>query len=347
MFGVIAVRAEGEISIVLTFTGDCTLGSTDRRRGKDDSFDAFIGKFGYGWPFARVRDFFAEDDVTVINLENVFYDSTYGRVKKTYNFRGPTDFARILPEGSVELAYLGNNHIMDYGAPGMRRTIEALEEQGVGWCFSSREKSGYFVFEKEGVKVGFAGAYISYWGTNSVRMAATFQQMRDEGCDAIVGIIHGGAEYSPKRAKRQENMAAWMVRNGASLVIGHHPHVVQGVDRIGEATVIYSLGNFSFGGNKDLRADKALVARAVLQFDGKGEYLGHQVNLIPISPSGALTYNNYQPVFLSGERALETMKLVQNDTDFLLEPYQEGIGALQPFVPAQMPGNSYQVIQGD
>jgi poly-gamma-glutamate capsule biosynthesis protein CapA/YwtB (metallophosphatase superfamily) len=334
LFGVLAAQTEGEKSIVLTFTGDCTLGSEDRLRSKADSFDAFVGNLGYGWPFARVKDFFAEDDVTVINLENVFHNSTDGKIKKTYNFRGPTAFARILTEGSIELAYLGNNHIMDYGTLGMRSTIQSLEEQGIGWCFNSWQKSGYFIFEKEGIKIGFAGAYLSYWGANSDKMATTFRQMRNEGCNAIVGIIHGGVEYSPKRVKRQENMAAWMVRNGASLVIGHHPHVVQGVEKIGNASVIYSLGNFSFGGNKDLRADKALIARVVLTFTSEGEYLGHQVNLIPVSPSGALTYNNYQPVFLSGERALKTMELVQNDTDFPLAPFLEGIGALQPFVPA-------------
>ncbi len=84
-----------------------------------------------------------------------------------------------------------------------------------------------------------------------------------------------------------------------------------------------------------MRADKAIIARVEMRFDAQKNYLGHQVNLIPISPSGSSEYNNYQPVFLTGEEALAAMELVQYDTGFTLAPYQEGIGALQPFVPAQ------------
>lgn len=334
LFTLLTAGADGGTSVLLTFTGDCTIGGEDRLQFKDYSFHGYVKRYGYGYPFANVQDYFEQDDLTVINLENVLYDSEDGRASKTFNFRGPTDFVRVLQEGSVELAYLGNNHTLDYGPPGMRSTVGALESHGIGWFGSSQAVTGTHIFEKDGVKVGFAGAYAPYWHTGQEELAQVFLGLQEAGCSAIVGVIHAGAEYSPYRDKRQQSMAAWMVEHGASVVIGHHPHVIQGVDVIGDASVVYSLGNFAFGGNKDLKATLALLARVELRFDGKGEYLGHQLNLVPVGPSGTLEYNNYQPVFLSGRDALKAMALAQRDTAFPLDPFREGVGALQPFIPA-------------
>lgn len=335
LFSLVFSTAFGEgTDIVLTFTGDCTLGSEDRLKDKPDSFYQFIKEYGFEYPFANMKDLFSKDDVTVINLENVFTDSANSKAKKTYNFRSPQEFARILPEGSVELAFLGNNHILDYGKQGLQSTIMSLENEGVSWCANIQEATSSYIYEKNGIKIGFAGSYISYWTVNADKLNKTFNDLREAGCDAIVGIMHGGVEYSSFHDRLQERMANWMVRHGANMVIGHHPHVVQGVELIGEASVVYSLGNFSFGGNAQLRATKAFIAQVTLRFGEDKTYLGHQLNLIPVCPSGTLEYNNYQPVFLFGEDASKTIALAQRDTKFPLEPYVDGIGALQLFVPA-------------
>ncbi len=96
------------------------------------------------------------------------------------------------------------------------------------------------------------------------------------------------------------------------------------------ASVIYSLGNFSFGGNAQLRATQALIAQITLRFSREKGYLGHQVNLIPVSPSGTLEYNNFQPVVLYGDEARAVMEKVQHDTPFKLAPYIEGRGPSSP-----------------
>ncbi len=334
------VMEEGEV-ITLSFTGDCTLGSADNLWERDYSFVYAVKNQGYGYPFLNVKDFFAKDDLTIVNLENVFYDKTNNKAKKNYVFRAPTDFAKILTEGNVELAFLGNNHMLDYGAPGMNSTIDALMAEGIAYFGSNDAQALTYVYEKNGIKIGFIGSVHSYFYRKKDEFSASMQSLKDAGCQVIIGIVHDGTEYSYTRNKAQQSMANWLVKNGAHLVIGHHPHVVQGLDRTASATVVYSLGNFSFGGNHRLdilrrpgkRADRALIARVELSFDKQGAYMGHQVNLIPVSPSGVSEYNNYQPVFLSGEEALKTMELVQNDTDFELAPYIEGVGAIQPFVP--------------
>ncbi|MDD4079797.1 MAG: CapA family protein [Eubacteriales bacterium] len=331
-------KAGGDVvEVVVTLAGDSTLGSEEHIRRNLLSFDSFIAARGYDYPFKKVQSIFAGDDVTVINLEGVFYNHSANRAEKTYNFRGPTDFARILPAGSVEAVFVGNNHIIDYGIQGFRSTIAALEEVSVPWFAATNMLSNTWILEKGGFKVGFTGAYNATFGGFRDQMVKDLQTLKDAGCDAIVAVMHAGAEYSPVRVKSQERLAKWYVENGASVVVGHHPHVVQGMDIIGGVSVVYSLGNFSFGGNAQLRATQALLAQVTLRFSREEGYLGHQVNLIPVSPSGTADYNNYQPVILRGDAARAVIELAQRDTPFELAPYVEGVGALQPFVPAPEP----------
>lgn len=341
MFVSIPARVEEGFSILLTFTGDCTLGSEEWLKGTEFSFDRYVERFGLGYPFENFRDFFEQDDLTVVNLESVLYDLKDNKAVKNYNFRGPVSFAGILTEGSVEAVFLANNHILDYGLPGYHSTVSALEKAGVAWFGSTSAGERSFIFEKNGVKIGFLGTFYSYWGRKPLDFNQTMEELWAAGCQVVIGVTHDGIEYASRRNWRQEDMARWYVRRGATLVIGHHPHLPQGMDVMGEASILYSLGNFSFGGNKDLdisrrpgvRADRALVARVELRFDAGKNYLGHQVTLIPVSPSGTAAYNDYRPVFLGGEEARDTMRRVQNDTPFTLAPYVEGVGAVQPFLP--------------
>lgn len=327
-------------SIILTFTGDCTLGNVENLMRQPYSFVNVIREKGFDYPFAKVQELFTTDDLTIINLENVFYDEAKGKANKNYNFRSPTEFAQILPKGSVELAFIGNNHIMDYGEKGLRSTLDALTAQNVPWFGSIPVAPSTYIYEKEGIKVGFVGTYPAYFFTHTEDMRASMQALKEAGCEVIIAILHAGTEYSWTRDRTQGRIAKWFVNYGADLVIGHHPHIPQGMDIIGHASVLYSLGNFSFGGNHKMtvsrrankRADRALIARVELNFDDNKQYMGHQINLIPVSPSGEYDHNNYQPVLLSGDAAEEALAMVQKDTAFQLAPFVEGLGALQPFV---------------
>ncbi|HHT07445.1 MAG: CapA family protein [Christensenellales bacterium] len=335
----VSLAKEGS-SIVLTFTGDCTLGNEERLNYQPYSFVGVVKEQGFDYPFAKVKELFESDDLTIINLENVFCDTCNGKASKTYNFKSPTSFAEILPKGSVELAFIGNNHILDYGSQGLNSTLKALKDQGVPWFGSVYDNPFHYIYEKDGVKIGFFGTLPTYFMLHRDEAAATMATLKEAGCEVIIGVMHAGTEYSGMRDRMQVRMANWMVKNGADLVIGHHPHIPQGMDILGHASVLYSLGNFSFGGNHkmtvsrrgNMRADKALIARVELKFDADKKYLGHQVNLIPVSPSGEYDTNNYQPVLLTGEDAEKTMQMVQRDTPFELKPYVEGVGALQDFV---------------
>lgn len=320
--------------ILITFAGDCTLGSEERTRFSEASFDSHIARYGMAYPFAKLAPLFSTDDLTVINLEGVFSDSESGRVQKTYNFRGPAAFAQILPVGGVELAFLGNNHSMDYGMAGFESTVTALEESGTAWFGSTPHSFKTHIFEKHGVRIGFTGAYIGFWVNNRPQLRATFEELRAAGCQVIVACMHGGVEYDPLHDKQQERMAAWFIKNGADLVVGHHPHVLQGIGIMDGRMVIYSLGNLSFGGNAKLRSRHTALAQLSFSFDASGKWLGYRLNLIPAKVSGADDYNDYQPALLSGKEATQALALIQKDTRFTLRPFVEGVGALQDFIPA-------------
>ena len=153
----------------------------------------------------------------------------------------------------------------------------------------------------------------------------------------IVASIHCGGEYQKKHADMQERYEKLCKSMGANLVIGNHPHVPQGIHVADGVTCLYSLGNFTFGGNtgvdEQLSVIQSYVAQFDLYFDGD-TYLGHQLTIWPIHISGTTPENNYQPVLVSGAEAEKVMKLIQNDCGKLkLNPYVDGQGAVQDFVP--------------
>ena len=339
--------------IVISFTGDCTLGCTPIERGLPTGFESCIETNGYEYPFANVRDIFLQDDLTVINLEGVFYDSDQNLVKKAYNFRAPTSYARILPLSGIEAASFANNHVLDYSAQGQFSTMEALEAQGTAWFGTNEYADKTFIFEKDGVKIGFVAAYISDWmnAETGVRdkLAADCQALRDAGCAVIIGCMHGGVEYSCFHEKDsisayQEKFANALIRYGADIVVGHHPHTIQGITVDGGRTILWSLGNFCFGGNSQIRQNglgesviSTLIAQFTLSFDDRGTYLGHQLNIIPCHTSGSKDRNDYQPCPVTGKDAEAVLRAIQRDTtprSLKLKPYVEGVGAIQEFVPA-------------
>ena len=329
-----ASDAAAEIQIKMTFVGDCTLGSEEHERAKDTSFDSYVNNYGYDYPFSGVYDIISNDDLTVANLEGVFYNYEANKVSKTYNFRAPTEFAQILPLSSVELVAVANNHTEDYGAPGMLSTVAALNEVGTPWFGTTAYADSVYVYEKDGIKIGFVAVYASQWASLKTQLSDDIAKLKQMGCNAIVGVMHAGTEYDSYRDAGQTSLANYYINNGCCLVVGHHPHVIQGVDVIGGSTVLYSLGNFVFGGNKAMRALYTMLAQVTFSFDDDGTYLGHTLNIIPAQYSGYADYNNYCPVPVEGSAAETVIGMIQRDSNIHLNPYVEGVGAVQEFVPA-------------
>lgn len=341
-----AVPAGAEKTVTLTFAGDVTLGGEEKTRGNPNSFDSYAAREGYGWFFRNMKDMFTSDDLTLVNLEGVLSDFPWGEnTSKNFRFRGPADFARILTESGIEACAISNNHIMDYGKKGYENTKAALDAAGVLYC-GNRD---YFILEKDGIRIAFFALGSIYFSRNRKYAASTIASLREEGVNAVVCSFHAGQEYMPKRRSRdQEQYARIAVTEwGADVVVMHHPHVLQGVEILDGRYVFYSLGNFCFGGNMNIRSQEnnpyvrtleSAVVQMDLRFSDTGEYLGQSGRIYPcyISSSAAkvLDPNDFQPKFVSGDEALGVIERIQADTAFDLGVLDEEEGCIRlPFQP--------------
>ena len=213
--------------------------------------------------------------------------------------------------------------------------MKALEETGQNWFAVTDEGIKTWIYEKNGVKIGFTGANITYYARRPDMLIKSFEQLREAGCAFIVGVMHGGEEYGPGPNSSIGRFARFLVDQGAGLVIGHHPHVLHGIEIYNGASIVYSLGNFAFGGNAKIRERRTMIAQAFLRFDEDGRYTEHQLNLLPAYVSGVEEYNNYQPVLAGGTQAQASIDLVDSLSEMKLAPYEEGKGALQAPVKAR------------
>lgn len=272
---------------LLTFAGDCTLGSDRRLYYAPSGFVQLVGE-DYGYPFRNVVSWFESDDFTMVNLEGVFADGGYP-VNKTYTFRGPTAFTAILTENSVEAVNLVNNHTRDYGTDGYASTCQSLEAAGVPYV----AKDGPMIWQTEnGLTIGVYGLSYEMQTPPMEEVAATLREM---GAELLILSMHWGSEYSYVAHDYQKELAHQAIDAGIDIVYGHHPHVLQPMEEYGDGIIYYSLGNFSFGGNHDPRdLDSVIIRQEVIrQPDGSLE-LGECVT-IPVSISSEPPYNNFQP----------------------------------------------------
>lgn len=327
----LAGSANADRVVTLSFAGDCTIGSEEARRTQEDSLHAYAEKYGYDYFFANFRDLFEADDCTVINLEGVLADSMNGeKTSKRYRFRGPADFTGILKAGSVEMAGLANNHTADYGARGMESTKKALEDAGIGWA----RAMDYYMLEKDGIHIAIFSMDYALSNTIGDRLRKKMTDMKAAGeADAIVVLFHNGNEYDPKHNSVQESRGKSFVEAGADLIIMHHSHVVQGVRILNNRSIFYSLGNFVFGGNREIKSVYyprdggreptslyCLVVQAKLYFDDDGNYTGQQMILYPAYTSSAAPVNNYQPVRITADQAEAVLEAMQYDTPDVMLP---------------------------
>ena len=345
-----AAGAAAEKNVVMTFTGDCTLGideKTRRTEADPTAFDGYAEKYGYDYFFANFREMFEKDDLTVINFEGVLSDSNQGkRPKKTYCFRGPTDYVKIVTGSFIEAAGLANNHIADFGKQGEASTKETLEAAGVAWFQNFK----YYIFEKDGIKIALFAMENKVVYNEFDKLKKKIQSLKDSGeANAVVICWHTGLEYRGGHETNTERTAQALIKYGADLIIIHHPHVLQGINVTNNRCIFYSLGNFVFGGNNKIREEKYLIDKTVtslysmvvqvkMTFSDEGSYLGQQATIYPIYTSSAAPMNNFQPYRVNAEDAVPIREALQRDTPFELPEIttdEEGLSRIEiTYLPA-------------
>ena len=286
------------VSITISAAGDCTLG-TDEYFDPSTSLNAYYDSNGPAYFFQNVKSIFEADDLTIVNMEGTLTEETT-RQDKTYAFKGPAEYTQILTDGDVEAANLANNHSHDYGDKSYTDTIAALDAAGITNFGYDRTA----VMDVNGVKVGLVGTYELAEGMGCEdEMISNIKAVEDQGAQIVIVSFHWGIERENYPTENQVNLAHSAIDNGADLVLGHHPHVLEGIEVYNGKNIVYSLGNFCFGGNSDPSDKDTMIFQQTFTVQD-GELVEDNVtNIIPCSISSDSSYNNYQPTPLEGDEA--------------------------------------------
>jgi poly-gamma-glutamate synthesis protein (capsule biosynthesis protein) len=209
----------------------------------------------------------------------------------------------IFSSSSVEAANIANNHIMDYGKQGYNDTIKTLEDAGI-------KHFGYYddaIFDIKGIKIGIFGFAFD---SDESNIKEAIDKLKGQGAEYVVAVFHQGTEKVYEPNEQQITAAHAAIDNGASLVIGHHPHVVQGVTEYKGATIAYSLGNFCFGGNTNPDDKDSMIFQVTVTRNADGFKTEHEI--IPASISSSTNHNDYRPRVLKGSEGKRVLKKIQD-----------------------------------
>lgn len=290
------------VPITITAVGDCTLGG-EIKTGAYRSFQSYASKYGPDYFFQNVRSLFESDDLTIVNLEGPLTTSDDMRSGRTFNFRGDPKYVQILSGSSVEIANVANNHSLDFGEAGFTETTEVLEAAGIGVSGFSR----VYLTDVKGVRVCSIG--FTEWAYSQEQIEKAVRLAR-ANCDLLIVSIHWGEEGSHEATDTQVKLGRAMVDAGADLIIGNHSHVYGGVELYKGKYIIYSLGNFCFGGNRNPGDKNCTIFQQTFNVSLDGTVSDGGINIIPARISGQNDTNDFQPYILSGDAAKAQMKRI-------------------------------------
>lgn len=285
------------IQITMSFVGDCTLGR-NHKASYGNSFDECYDRYGADYFLENVRDLFSTDDITVINLEGPLTTSEDIQ-QKTWNHKGDPAYVQILTDSSVEVAAMANNHRLDYGQSGSDETEQVLSEAGVDYCFNDK----YCVVEVKGVRVGVVSvnALEGYRVEKWLREGNKF--LREQGCVVVAAMVHWGDDKATELNDYQKNLGPRIIDMGYDVVVGHHPHVLQGIQEYKGKLICYSLGNFCYGGSKNpADKDSGILQQTFTIVDGVLQK-DLQAQFIPCYLSSVAHRNDYRPTLAVGAEA--------------------------------------------
>lgn len=300
------------VSLTISVVGDCTLG-TDENFDYDTSLNAYYENYGADYFFSNVKSIFSADDLTIANFEGTLTDSE-AREDKQFAFKAPAEFADILTAGSIEAVNTANNHSHDYGEQSFSDTMAALDSRGIVH-FGYDETA---VMEIKGIKVGLVGIYeLNDHLGREEQLKQNIAKVKEDGAQIVIVIFHWGNEKEEIPDSNQTTLGRLAIDEGADLVCGHHPHVLQGIEEYKGKNIVYSLGNFCFGGNSYPSDMDSMIFQQTFTVDQNGLKEDNVTNIIPCSISSDYDYNNYQPTPAEGEEADRILQKIKERSSWI------------------------------
>ena len=291
--------------ITISFVGDCTFGNYTGQ-GYASSFNEYLEKNGTDYFFKNVKDVFGNDDITMLNLEGPLTNHQT-TVDKSYPIRCNPQTVDILSKNSVEVVNISNNHTYDCGVSGIEETKDILDKNNIGYCGDGN----IYRTKIDEIQISFLG--YKEWSVND-KILTTIQSdiamEKENGSKLICVMFHTGTEGSYDSNKIQEQLFRHSIDVGADIVVSSHPHVLQGIELYKGKVICYSLGNFSFGANRNPKDKDTFIFQQTFKVIGD-ECIYGESKVIPCSISSSKDTNTYQPTILEGneyDRVLEKIK---------------------------------------
>ena len=206
-------------------------------------------------PFENVKEVFKRKDILFGNLETVL--SSEGRkAKKAVLLYSSPENVKYLKDMDFDVLNVANNHILDLGVEGFRNTLDMLNKNGLNFIGANYDKStsNHLILERNGITFGFLGYTIGHFKVPKAisvnkhkekKIIADIEAIKDK-CDFVIVSLHWGTENVFYPSPMQIDLAHNLINHGATLILGHHPHVVQGIEEYKNGLIAYSLGNFQF-----------------------------------------------------------------------------------------------------
>lgn len=233
-------------------------------------------------PFRNIGNIFNNSDIIFGNLETVL--SSHGALaEKAVVLHSHPEKIEWLKEAGFNIVNIANNHILDLGQEGFNSTLDVLHQNEIEFIGGKNGKhtTAKAIIETKNISIGFLG----YFGptTRSLNDATINGIVEDEivrdmenlklQCDCIVVSLHWGAENIFYPSPKQIELAHKLIDRGARIILGHHPHVIQGIEEYNDGLIAYSLGNFQF--NPDLSqspTNQSLILELTLDNTGVIDY---------------------------------------------------------------------------
>ena len=245
LYPVIHTANSNEVELSILLAGDFML---------DKRIELYLEKYGLMYPFMHLLQTIAEYDIRALNLETPIGDQGCKKwPNKKFNFLGAPYLAQMIKRAGFDYVSLSNNHIMDYGQTIMKATMKNLDVFGilysgttspVSTLSSQKYKIAFLSFMDLPVELlpNEFGKYCQLYDKTALKKIA----IAKKSADIVIVSLHWGTEMETAANVRQKQIAHEIIDAGATIVWGHHPHVVQETERYKNGVIFYSLGNFIF-----------------------------------------------------------------------------------------------------
>lgn len=285
-------------TVTIALAGDCSIGKLSVH-GYSGSVDQYYDTYGPSYFFSQVKPYFDLADMTLVNFEGVLTDSNK-LVEKQYNIKGRPEFISVIPAGGIDAVSFGNNHRIDYGQQGVDDTVAAFNSINLPYAYDDITAT---YTTQNGIKIGYVSVNVVYDGRKVEKyITQGINSLRAAGCDLVLCCNHWGDEVTYYPNKYQTELGHKCIDWGADLVVGSHPHVIQGIEYYNGKYIIYSLGNFCFGGHMNPKDKDSMIVLATFKIVGKTPVGDATLQIVPCRISSRDDKNDYCPTPATGEK---------------------------------------------